>query len=358
MNYTQEQVKMALKHVFDPDLHKDLITLNMINNIVIDKDRIQFDLVLTTPACPMKSLMKQDCELAIHSYIDPNIEVIVNFTSNVTTRRLISKDEILPTVKNIIAVASGKGGVGKSTVAVNLALQLAKSGAKVALVDADIYGPSLPLMFGLEEVKPEVIESNGKQMIIPIEKFGIKVQSIGFFVAKDQALIWRGPMASNAMKQMFTDTQWGEIDYMVVDLPPGTGDIHLTMVQDLPVTGAVIVTTPSKLALADVKKAISMFQTDKISIPVLGIVENMTYFAPAEYPENKYYIFGKDGGKLLAEELKLQLLSQIPLVLGITESVDSGHPIVLDENSPLTIIFSELASKVAQQAAVHNANKN
>ena len=282
----------------------------------------------------------------------------MNFTSNVTTRRLISKDEILPTVKNIIAVASGKGGVGKSTVAVNLALQLAKSGAKVALVDADIYGPSLPLMFGLEEVKPEVIESNGKQMIIPIEKFGIKVQSIGFFVAKDQALIWRGPMASNAMKQMFTDTQWGEIDYMVVDLPPGTGDIHLTMVQDLPVTGAVIVTTPSKLALADVKKAISMFQTDKISIPVLGIVENMTYFAPAEYPENKYYIFGKDGGKLLAEELKLQLLSQIPLVLGITESVDSGHPIVLDENSPLTIIFSELASKVAQQAAVHNANKN
>ncbi|MEI8204963.1 MAG: Mrp/NBP35 family ATP-binding protein [Bacteroidota bacterium] len=358
MNVTEEQVKSALSHVFDPDLHKDLITLKMIENIKIEKNTIQFDLVLTTPACPMKSRMKQDCELAIHNYIDPEVEVIVNFSSNVTSKRHLSKDEILPTIKNIIAVASGKGGVGKSTIAVNLALQLSKAGAKVALVDADIYGPSLPLMFGLEDVKPEVIERDGKQVIIPIEKFGIKVQSIGFFVSKDQALIWRGPMASNAMKQMFTDTQWGEIDYMVVDLPPGTGDIHLTMVQDLPVTGAVIVTTPSKLALADVKKAISMFQTEKISIPILGIVENMTYFAPAEFPDKKYYIFGQDGGKLLAEELHLELLSQIPLVLGVTESVDSGNPIVLDENSPLSSIFSELASKVAQQAAVHNANKN
>ncbi len=356
--FTQDQVISALRNVNDPDLHKDLISLNMIDNIQINGSQVQFDLVLTTPACPMKQKMKSDCENAIHAHLGSEIDVIINFTSNVTSARQFQKEEMLPTVKNVIAVASGKGGVGKSTVAVNLALQLSLSGAKVALVDADIYGPSIPLMFGLEDYRPEVLEKNGKSVIIPPEKFGIKILSIGFFVSKEQALIWRGPMASNAMKQMFSDAEWGEIDYMVVDLPPGTGDIHLTLVQDIPLTGSVIVTTPNKIALADAIKAISMFQNEKIHIPILGIVENMSYFTPVELPQNKYYIFGKDGGKELANRMNFELISQIPLVLDINETIDSGNPLNLKQNDLLYKTFSSMAEKVAQQAALHNANKN
>jgi len=257
---TQEQVLQALKHVDDPDFKKDLVSLNMIQNIKIDGKKISFDLVLTTPACPLKNVMKADCEAAISEHIGEGLEVIVNFDSKVSSKRKES-EKMLKGVKNIIAVASGKGGVGKSTVAANLAVSLARSGAKVGLLDADIYGPSMPMMFDLEGAQPLGKEKNGKTFIIPEEKYGVKVLSIGFFVQAEQALIWRGPMATNALNQLINDTEWGELDYLIIDLPPGTGDIHLTLVQTLPVTGAVIVSTPQKVALADARKAFSMFNT-------------------------------------------------------------------------------------------------
>ncbi len=354
---TKELILNALKHVIDPDLKKDLVSLNMIDNIQINEQNVRFTLVLTTPACPLKESLKKACISAIHEYVDKNAVVEVIFSSNVTSKKNISNEQILPGVKNIIAVASGKGGVGKSTVAANLAIALSKLGSKVGLVDADIYGPSIPVMFGLEDAQPTVEEINGKPFMIPIEKFGIKILSIGFFVNPDQALIWRGPMAAGALKQLFTDAKWGELDYLVIDLPPGTGDIHLTLVQTLPVTGVAIVSTPQKVALADARKGVSMFKQETIQVPVLGLIENMSYFTPQELPDNKYYIFGKDGCKKLAEELNVPLLGQIPLVQSIRESGDAGTPIVLDNNSIISKSFLELAQKTAQQIAIRNASK-
>ena len=285
MKYSKEQIINALKHVDDPDLKKDLVSLNMIDDINIDGNKISFKLVLTTPACPLKEKMKKDCIDAIHTYVNKDAEVEVELTSKVTTQRKAT-EEMLSGVKNIVAIASGKGGVGKSTIAVNLAVSLGKSGAKVGLIDADIYGPSIPLMFGLVNEKPFVKEINGKTKVIPIERYGIHLLSIGFFVDDSQALVWRGPMASNALMQLFNDSDWGELDYLIVDLPPGTGDIHLSLVQQVPVTGVAIVTTPQEVALADARKAVSMFQQDKINVPVLGFIENMSYFTPAELPDN------------------------------------------------------------------------
>ncbi|MFC2100538.1 Mrp/NBP35 family ATP-binding protein [Bacteroidota bacterium] len=354
MNITKDLVLEALRHVDDPDLKKDLVTLNMIQDVIIDKNKVGFKLVLTTPACPMKNLMKSDCEKAIHKYIGKEVEVDVELTSNVTTRRK-ELEEMLPGVKNIIAISSGKGGVGKSTIAANLAIALAQTGAKVGLVDGDIYGPSMPIMFNLIGERPYVKEENGQTKVIPIEKYGIKLLSIGFFIDPDKALVWRGPMASNAMKQLFSDGDWGELDYMVIDLPPGTGDIHLTLVQSLPVTGAIVVTTPQQVAIADVRKVADMFLQDAIKVPLLGVVENMSYFSPAELPDNKYFIFGKDGGKKLAESLKTPLLGQIPLVQSVSESGDQGKPIVLDDKSPVAKAFKELAQNIAQQIAIRNA---
>ncbi len=263
-------------------------------------------------------------------------------------------EKFLPDVKNIIAVASGKGGVGKSTVAANLAISLAKTGASVGLIDADIYGPSVPLMFDLVDVKPHIKEENGKQIIMPIEKYGIKVLSIGFFVDPDQALLWRGPMASGALTQLFRDAEWGALDYVVIDLPPGTGDIHLTLVQSLAVTGVVIVSTPQQVALADARKAFGMFKAKAIKVPILGLVENMAWFTPAELPENKYYIFGKEGGKKLAEEAHVALLGQIPLVQGICDSGDKGKPITLEEDNPVTKAFDELSENMITQLGIRN----
>lgn len=354
MSITNDQVINALRTVNDPDLHRDLVTLNMIEDVDVDGNKVSFKVVLTTPACPLKDKIKQDCITAIHQLIDPWAEVNIEMTSRVTSRRA-DKQPLLQGVKNIIAVASGKGGVGKSTVAANLAVALGRTGAKVGLIDADIYGPSIPLMFDEVNAKPRAIEKDGKTLVVPIQKYGISILSVGFFVDPAKALVWRGPMASNALTQLFSEADWGELDYMVIDMPPGTGDIHLTIVQQLPVTGVCIVTTPQEVALADARKAIGMFTQDSINVPILGLIENMAWFTPAELPENKYYIFGKEGGKKLAEAHNIPLLGQIPLVQGICESGDKGCPIALDFSSPVSEAFRKLAESTAQQIAIRNA---
>lgn len=354
MSYKEQDILKALSYVQDPDLKKDLVTLNMIEDIRIEKNKVSFKLVLTTPACPMKHKMQQDCVQAIKRYVDPWLEVEAELTSRVTSRRN-QADEMLKGVKNIIAVASGKGGVGKSTIAVNLAVALAKTGSKVGLVDADIYGPSIPLMFNMVNVKPVAMDVDGKSKVIPLSKYGISLLSIGFFVEPEKALIWRGPMASNALTQLFTEADWGTLDYMVIDMPPGTGDIHLTLVQQLPVTGVVIVTTPQEIALADARKAVAMFQQENINVPILGLVENMSWFTPAELPENKYFIFGKGGGEQLAKEYGIPFLGSIPLVQSVRESGDEGIPIVLQESSPAAYTLLEMTQATAQQVAIRNA---
>jgi ATP-binding protein involved in chromosome partitioning len=356
MNYTKENVLEALKTVLDPDLKKDLVSLGMIEDIGISGDTVSFKVVLTTPACPLKNVIRQDCINAVKKFLGDEVKVEPEMTARVTTRKAPGESkELIPGVKNIIAVVSGKGGVGKSTVAANLAVALAQSGAAVGLVDADIWGPSVPLLFGLTDARPDIKVKGDKQYMIPLQRHGVKVVSIGFLVEPEKALIWRGPLASGAMKQLFTDSDWGELDYLIVDTPPGTGDIHLTLLQSLHVSGVAVVTTPQKVALADALKAVNMLRSDGISVPVLGIIENMAYFTPEELPENKYYIFGRDGGKQLADELNIPLLGQIPIVQSICESGDSGEPVALDRKSTLGKSFAELAMHVSQQVAIWNA---
>ncbi|QQT64035.1 Mrp/NBP35 family ATP-binding protein [Sphingobacterium multivorum] len=352
---TKEQVLNALSYVEEPDLKKDLVTLNMIHNIEIEGQKISFDVILTTPACPLKDHIEHACRNAIAHFIDKNLEVQINMTSNVIGKQGAQVSGI----KNIILVSSGKGGVGKSTVAANLALALHAKGAKTGLLDADIYGPSLPIMFGLEGAKPGSVEMpDGQVKIEPLEKFGLKLLSIGFFTDPNQPIPWRGPMTTSAIKQLFNDAHWGELDYLVVDMPPGTGDIHITVSQTFPIAGAVIVTTPQHVALADAVKGIGMFLMDSINIPLLGVVENMAYFTPAELPENKYYIFGKDGGKRLAEEYKVPFLGEIPLLKGISDAGDNGFPVAIDTEDPVTKSFLTIAEKVAQQLSIiHSQGK-
>ena len=355
MDITKELVLEELSTVNDPDLKQDLVTLKMIEGVEVEDNKIEFTVVLTTPACPLKEVMRKDCVQALESKFGNNIEVNVKFDSMVTTSRLKGTN-LLAGVKNIIAVASGKGGVGKSTVTSNLAVSLAKTGAKVGVIDADIFGPSIHTMFGCESEKPSVTARDGKNYILPIENHGVKLMSIGFLSNMTDAMVWRGPMASSALKQFITDAEWGELDYLLIDLPPGTSDIHLTLVQTLPVTGALIVTTPQKVAINDAIRGVGMFKQASINVPILGVVENMAYFTPEELPDNKYYIFGTGGGQELSKQFEAPFLGEIPLVQGIRESGDSGYPTSL-KDGPAADSFQKLAENLAQEVAKRNASK-
>ncbi|WP_207492870.1 Mrp/NBP35 family ATP-binding protein [Aridibaculum aurantiacum] len=352
---TTDDILKALSNVQEPDLGKDLVTLNMVKDIVIEGNYVSFTVVLTTPACPLKDMIKNACINAVKLLVNKEATVQVNFTSNTTTKRK-EGEAVLPKVRNIIAVVSGKGGVGKSTVAANLALALSHGGAKVGLMDADIYGPSVPIMFGVRGERPMMKEVDGKGMIVPLERYGIKLLSIGLLVDEKNAVVWRGPMASSAIRQFVTDVLWDELDYLVIDMPPGTGDIHLTLVQTVPVTGVVVVTTPQDVALADAKKGIAMFGQAQLKVPIIGIIENMSYFTPAELPENRYYIFGKEGGKRLAEEYDIPFLGQIPLVQSIREGGDQGVPIMMGDDAITKKAFEEFAAAAARSISMRNAN--
>jgi len=354
MALSKETVLAALRHVLDPDIKKDLVTLNMIQDIVIEGNQLAFTVMLTTPACPLKELIKKDCENAIAEHIGEDVEVSVKMSSHVTTTR--DNTPLLPGVKNIIAVASGKGGVGKSTVTANLAVALSKQGAKVGVIDADIYGPSMPTMFNCEHEQPGIRKEGDRNLIIPVQQYGVKLISIGLLTPAENAVVWRGPMASSALKQFIADTDWGELDYLFIDLPPGTSDIHLTLVQTVPVTGAVLVTTPQKVAIADAQKGLNMFMQPQINVPILGVIENMAYFTPEELPENKYYIFGRGGGRKLAEKHNVPFIGEIPLVQGIREGGDVGYPAIMQDDITGQA-FRKVAETVAQQVAIRNAEK-
>ena len=356
---TQDEILNALSNVQEPDLGKDLVTLNMVKDIKINGNNVSFTVVLTTPACPLKDLIHNACVNAVHLLVNKEAIVQVNFTANTTSNRKDTK-AVLPSVRNIIAVISGKGGVGKSTVAANLALALAEGGAKVGLMDADIYGPSIPIMFGVRGERPMMTQVGEKGMIVPLERFGIKLMSIGLLVDEKSAVVWRGPMASSAIKQFVTEVLWGELDYLIIDMPPGTGDIHLTLVQTVPLTGVVVVTTPQDVALADAKKGIAMFGQAQIKVPIIGLVENMSYFVPPSHgtdlPDIKYYIFGREGGKKLADEYDIPFLGQIPLVQSIREGGDMGVPIMASDDLMAKKAFGEFAAAAARSISMRNAN--
>lgn len=347
----KEDVIKALSNVMDPDLHKDLVTLNMVGDIKIDGTKVFAQVILTTPACPLKDKIKSDCISAIKSSIPQATEIEIDMSANVSAQKNQSKEAILPGVKNTIAVASGKGGVGKSTVAVNLALALAKDGAKVGIIDADIYGPSIPLMLGVK--KTGLFQDPETQKLAPLESYGIKLMSIGFMIDDDNPVIWRGPMASGALKQFMTDVAWGELDYLIYDLPPGTGDIQLTLVQTIPLTGAVIVTTPQEVSLIDAMKGLKMFE--RVNVPVFGIIENMSYFIAPDTGK-RYDIFGSGGGEKLSVELKTNLLGNIPIDPRIREGGDNGRPIVHAlPDSENTKIIMEIARNLAAQISISNS---
>lgn len=349
----EEDILKALSKVQEPDLKSDLVSLNMVKDISINSNQVSFTIILTTPACPLKDKIKNDCVNAIQ-LINKNAEVIINFTSNTTSIRTDKKD-ILKGVKNIIAVVSGKGGVGKSTIASNLALAIAEGGAKVGLMDADIYGPSVHIMFGVRGERPVMRDVNGKGMIVPLDRYGIKLMSIGLLVDEKQAVVWRGPMVSSAIRQFVSDVDWGDLDYLIIDMPPGTGDIHLTIVQTVPVTGVIVVTTPQLVALADAKKGIAMFNQAGLKVPVIGLVENMSYFTPKELPANKYYIFGKEGGQKLASEFDIPFLGEIPLVQSIREGGDAGVPAMIGDDEISKKAFIEFSENAIRGISMQNA---
>jgi len=354
MKISESQVLEALRKVKYPGKGQDIVSMNLVSDIQIEGNKLAFSLTFERSNDPVISSVRKACVKAIHKYLGKDVEIEGNI--QVKANEIIAVDRMLPEVKNIIAVASGKGGVGKSTVAANLAVATARLGYEVGLIDADIFGPSIPKMLRAENQRPSVVVEDGKELMIPVQSYGVNLLSIGFFVDPEDAVVWRGPMATGALKQFISQTKWGELDYLFVDLPPGTSDIHLTMVQEVSITGAVVVTTPQQVALADALKGINMFRSDKINVPVIGLVENMAWFTPEELPDNKYYIFGKDGGKELAAKLNVPLLGQIPIVQGICEGGDQGKPVVLDANAPVAAAFDRLAKNVISETEKRNAD--
>ncbi len=352
MEIQKEQILETLKLIRHPETKEDIVSSGMVDDIMYREGELWFGLKFSRANDPFIQSIKKACLRAIHNSFGEDALKAEHI--QVLVPEAPPKREVLPEVKNIVAVASGKGGVGKSTVAANLAVALSQSGFKVGLIDADVYGPSMPLMFDVKEKRPSARTEDGVEWIIPIEKHGVKLLSVGFFIKPEDAVIWRGPMATSALKQLITQGDWGKLDYLLIDLPPGTGDVHLTMVQEVPVTGVVIVSTPQEVALADVIKGINMFTGDKINVPVLGIVENMSWFTPEELPDNKYYIFGKEGCKKLAEKMDIELLGQVPIVQGIRESGDTGMPVALRPESPSGEAFKLLAKAVEKALIARN----
>lgn len=354
---SKEEVLKALEGVLEPDLNKDIVSLGLVDDIEISDKSVSFAVSITSPAMHSKKRMQEACEFAIERNLGKEYSAQIK----IKTIKAKENDEpelrkVLPGVKNIIAVASGKGGVGKSTIAVNLAVGLVEKGYKVGIIDADVYGPSMPTMLDVVHEKPGVVEINGKKLMEPVKIHGLSLMSIGFFADPNQPIVWRGAMATKALNQLVNDTYWGDLDYMIVDLPPGTGDIHLTMVQLLPLSGAVIVSTPQEVALSDARKGVAMFQLDNIKVPVLGIIENMAWFTPEELPENKYYIFGRDGASKLAEQLNVPLLGQFPLVQSIREAGDIGRPAVLQEGTEVKECLTEMLINFEKSVSERNAN--
>jgi len=353
MNISENQVLEVLKTIIHPSAKKDIVSVGLVKGLTIETNKIQFALNFASANDPHKSTLKKACEIKLQEEFGLSVEIKIDIISSI--KPIVKKQAraILPEVKNIIAIASGKGGVGKSTVATNLAVAFGISGAKVGLIDADIFGPSIPKMLGAENEKPHTVNIDGRNMIVPVERFGIKILSIGFFIDPQDPTIWRGPMASNALTQLMSDGKWDELDYLFIDLPPGTSDIHLTLVQNVPVTGALIVSTPQDVALADAIKGINMFRSNSINVPVLGLVENMSWFTPEELPQNKYYIFGKGGCRKLAENMNIPFLGEIPIVQSIRESGDEGTPSVIKKD-----ITSEAFKNIAEKLRIEIIKRN
>jgi ATP-binding protein involved in chromosome partitioning len=355
MKLDRKEILSALETITIAGEGKNMVESGAVKNVLIFGNEVNVDLLISTPAMHIKKRAEDDIKKLIHEKFSPEAIVKVNIKVETPTQNPNEiKGKAIPGISNIIAVASGKGGVGKSTITANLAVTLAKMGFKVGVLDADIYGPSMPIMFDVENEKPISVEVDGKSKMKPVESYEIKILSIGFFTAPSQAVIWRGPMASKALNQMIFDADWGQLDFMLIDLPPGTGDIHLSIMQSLPITGAVVVSTPQAVALADAKKGVSMFLSDSINVPVLGIIENMAYFTPEELPNNKYYIFGKEGAKNLAEDLQVPFLGEVPLVQSIREAGDYGRPAALQTASVIERVFEEITKNVVQETVNRN----
>ncbi len=355
MKLTKDSILSLLKTVYQKGEKLDLVSNNSVNNIVVFDKEIIIDLEITNPTLQSKNYIKSLIKNAIVSEYKENFEIKINFKlAKILNETILNRNEVLENVNNIIAVSSGKGGVGKSTVTANLAIALTKMGFSVGILDADIYGPSIPLMFDVTQDKPLAVKINGKSKMKPIENFGVKILSIGFFTKIDQAVIWRGPMASKALKQMIFDSDWGTLDFLLIDLPPGTGDIHLSIMQSLPISGSIVVSTPQNVALIDARKGVSMFKQKNINVPVLGIIENMAYFTPKELPKNKYYLFGKEGAKNLSIDLKVPYLGEVPLIQSIREAGDLGRPASLQENSIIEKVFNTITKNMISELLLRN----
>jgi len=360
MSFTKQDIYNALDTITEPGEGKSLVENKNISNLVVFGNEVIVDVAISNPTLQAKKKVESEIKKAILSKVDEKIDVKVNVKTSAAPKKeeksTLIKGKKIPSIKNIIAIASGKGGVGKSTITSNMAVSLSKMGFKVGILDADIYGPSMHLMFDVEKERPISVKIEGRSKMKPIENYGVKLLSLGFFTNPNQAVIWRGPMASKALNQLIFDADWGELDFLLIDLPPGTGDVHLSIVQALPINGAVIVSTPQTIALADAKKGVAMFQQESIQVPVLGIIENMAYFTPEELPDNKYYIFGKDGAKHLAEDINTKFLGEIPLVQSIREAGDVGHPVALQENTSLENAFATLTKEMISELLKRNAN--